>query len=224
MATGQTLLNLMEVLNQELQLQSGEEDVARALVALNASQDLFEARLAGEAGTLGGQTGTLTTSSGVETTSFPTGLLRLDGLQLLDASTSRPSKVLDPIDGQGGYSPSFGWPWNHYLLTTSGSPSGYWTNGRLIYWSPLPDTTHTIRWYGLQAADDITADGTFAYPDVVILPLASLAVKILKSGVDDATEGIEGLALSAFEVVINTLAGFRRDGPQTLTYRYYHET
>jgi hypothetical protein len=44
--TGQTLLDTMELLNQELQLQSGEADVVRGLLALNIAQDHFEASAA----------------------------------------------------------------------------------------------------------------------------------------------------------------------------------
>ena len=39
MATGQTILNLMEVLDRGLQLQSGESGVTLGLRAANASQE-----------------------------------------------------------------------------------------------------------------------------------------------------------------------------------------
>ena len=68
MATGQTLLNIMEDLNGELQLQSGEVDVSKGLRALNAAQDLFETVLATYGReVLGGTYGTVTTTASTET-------------------------------------------------------------------------------------------------------------------------------------------------------------
>ena len=78
MASGQDLLDLMELLNQELQLQTGEENVARGLVALNAAQDAFEGLAALRPKILGSRTGTVTTAANTETTAFPSGLLRVD--------------------------------------------------------------------------------------------------------------------------------------------------
>ena len=42
MATGQTVLDLMEVLAPELQLQSAEADVVKGLIVLNRAQSAFE--------------------------------------------------------------------------------------------------------------------------------------------------------------------------------------
>ena len=66
MATGQTLLNLMEDLNSELQLQSGEANVAKGLRMLNAAQDMFESVLATYPLGKWGTTGTVTTTSSTE--------------------------------------------------------------------------------------------------------------------------------------------------------------
>src|SRR3990167_9038126 len=99
MATGQSLLDRMELLNQELQLQSGESDVTRGLTALNVAQDCFEARAAARPNIYGSTTpvGTVTTTVNTENTAFPTGLLRLDRLQYIDPGTSRPAWDLNPI-------------------------------------------------------------------------------------------------------------------------------
>ena len=95
--TGQALLDRMEDLNRELDLQAGEADVTRGLRALNTAQDHFETLLSVESPNgLGSTTGTVTTAAGTETTAFPTGMIRLDAVWLLDADTSRPSYELDP--------------------------------------------------------------------------------------------------------------------------------
>jgi hypothetical protein len=223
MATGQTLLDTMEVLNQELQLQSGEVDVARGLVALNRAQDYLEALIASERGVKGDTTGTVTTSASTESTAFPTGLLRLDRLQRLNATTSRPELDLRPIKHTGGHAPSGAWP---FVLSTSseGAPVAYWTDARNIYWSPLPDATHTVRWYGFQAASDITASGTFAYDDVAILPLASFATRLLSIGLGDEQTDVATLAENTFRPLLRLLPRTNRDGAQDFSYRFSHGT
>jgi hypothetical protein len=224
MATGQTLLNLMELLNQELQLQSGEPDVTRGLIALNAAQDHFESMASLERGLFGDSVGTVATVAQTETTTFPTGLLRLDRLQMLDASTSRPIYDLEPVDDTGGHAPSRGWPYNWVSTGSSGKPTCYWTNGRSIYWDPLPDAAHTVRWYGFQAASDVTAGGTFAYPDIIMLPLASFACQLMKIGVDDDGSSVGQVGQATFGPVIESLSSFRRDGASGLKYKYIHDT
>lgn len=224
MATGQTILNLMEVLNQELQLQSGENDVTRGLIAVNAAQDHFESLVSQYPGLMGDTTGTVTTTASTETTSFPSGVLRVDGLQFIDPVTSRPSYDLEPIDSTGGHINSYKWP--YYITATygTGKPTRYWTNGRNIYWSPLPDATHTVRWYGLSAASDVTAAGTFAYPDVCMLPFAVFATKLLKMGIDDSVVDLSNLAQETFYPVIQTLSNFVRDRAPGFRYKFSHET
>ena len=184
--TGQTLLDTCELLNAELQLQSGEEDVTRGLLALNVSQDYFESMAARRASILGSAVGTVTTTLDTESTTFPSGVLRIDRLQYIDPNTSRPSWDLVPSDRVGGHAINRMWPYNLVGATGStGKPRGYWTNGTNIYWDPLPDGTNTVRYYGFSSASDITAGGTFAYPDIVRLPLAAFAVRILKTGISD---------------------------------------
>ncbi len=75
--TGQDLLDRMELLNQELQLQSGEVDVTRGLLALNVAQDYFEVLAAGRKNIAGGGTpvSTVSTAAGVESTNYPSGVL-----------------------------------------------------------------------------------------------------------------------------------------------------
>ena len=159
MATGQSLLDTMEVMDRGLQLQSGETGVTLGLRALNSAQDHFESMMALQPNVMASSIGTITTSASTESTAFPTGLIRLDRLQFIDPTTSRPSWDLERV----------GYTGDHYTAqivqlnnTTTGRPVRYWTNGSYIYWDPLPDATHTVRYYGMKVADDITASGTFS--------------------------------------------------------------
>lgn len=215
----------MEICNNELLLQSGEADVTRGLKALNVAQDFFESLLAKRPNAIGDSTGTVTTTANTETTAFPTGVLRIDGLQLLDATTSRPKRDLHPLKGTGEHAYAKRWPyWNYYATAAPGEPCEYWTNGRNIYWAPLPDATHTIRWYGLQAAADITAVGTFAYPDIVAFPLAAFAAKIMAAGVDDDTMNLNDLAGATLGAAVDGCDNFNRDGGVPFNYTRPHDT
>lgn len=224
MATGQSLLDRCELLNQELQLQSGEADVARGLVALNVAQDYYETRAALRPNIHGSGVGTVTTTVSTETTAFPSGVLRIDRLQFIDASTSRPAWDLLPIRRVGAHAWNAYWPYNLISTSTSGKPRAYFTNGTNIYWDPLPSAIHTVRWYGFSVASDISAAGTFAYPDIVMLPLASFAVRLWKSGLDDSPSDPARLAEEAFDPVLDLLANFNRDGASELEYTEHHDT
>ncbi len=225
--TGQALLDRMEDLNRELDLQTGEADVTRGLRALNTAQDHFETLFAVEAQNgLGSHTGTVTTTSSTETTAFPTGLLRLDAIWFIDPTTSRPTYELDKTDEIGGHVDGF----NSLaaVLTASpvqtGKPVRYFTNGTSIYWDPLPDATHTLRWYGLQRQSDISAAGTFAYDDGVAMPLAVFAVQILRRGLDDPIADYIELAREVFGSQITAMRRFQRQRAPMRQYRYAHET
>jgi len=220
--TGQNILDRMELSNFELQLQAGEADVARGLTALNVSQDMFEAAAAKRKGILGSDITTVTTTLNTESTAYPAGLLRIDRLHFIDATTSRPSRELYNLQRTGGHATTSFWPAFLISTTTTGQPSAYWTDGSNIYWQPLPDGTHTIRVYGFSVASDITAAGTFAYPDIVSLPLAFFAVRLMKSGIDDDASDLQTLATESFEEVLNTLASFDRDRAKGFEYTQVH--
>lgn len=219
--TGQDLLDRMELLNQELQLQSGEADVTRGLLALNVAQDYFESLAAARTVGFGTGDGTVATAASTETTTFPSGVLRIDRLQLLNSS-SLPELELVKLNRAGGQATSRSWPLNLLVSSTTGKPTHYWTNGAKIFWSPIPDAIHTVRWYGLQSASNISAAGTFAYPDICALPFASFAVQLLKSGLDDPTQEISGLAQSTFKSCLDALENFNRDGAVGLEYTTIH--
>ena len=226
MATGQSLLDRMELLNQELQLQSGEEDVTRGLLALNIAQDTFESRAALRPSIYGSTTpvGTVTTSASTETTAFPTGVLRIDRLQFIDPDTSRPAWDLVKIRRVGSHAWNRYWPINIVSTSSSGRPRAYWTNRINIYWDPLPSGTHTVRYYGFTPAADITAGGTFAYEDIVMLPLASFAVSIMSLGLGDSITDTMRLAEATFDPVLDSLSSFDRDGAIGLEYERTHST
>lgn len=219
---GQGLLNLCELLNQELQLQPGESNVTRGLTALNAAQDYFESLAAVRPNIFGSSVGTVTTTANTETTAYPPGLLRIDRLQRLNAS-GVPVQELYRVQRTGGHAASVSWP-SSLLGSGTGAPVGYWTNGRFFYWSPPPDAIYTVRWYGFSAAAAIAAAGTFAYEDIVALPLASFAVRLMKGGIDDDVRDVASLAAETFKPVFDALSLANRDGPQGFAYTQVHST
>src|SRR5712671_4429690 len=133
MATGQSLLDIMEDLNAELQLQTGEGDVAKGLRAVNAAQDVVETVMATHARVGGSGSGTVVTAANTESTAYPVGLLRLDGLWLIDATTNRPAWKISPIRETGQHALNWGWVTNLASTNLTGKPRGYWTNGTSIY-------------------------------------------------------------------------------------------
>jgi hypothetical protein len=219
--TGQSLLDTMEVLNQELQLQPGEADVARGLLALNMAQDFFESEAAKRPAVLGSSSGTVNQTTSTETTTYPAGLLRLDSLWYIESGLPK-WKLVNRRDS-GGHRTGTSWLTGLVTTNSPGKPSAYWTNGSNIYWDPIPDTTNTVRWYGLQSAADITASGTFVYPDIVRLPIAVFATSVLKIGLGDEIQDLAKLAESTFGSVLDSLGNFNRDGAVPLSYTYNHQ-
>ena len=223
MATGQTLLDWMEILFPELQLQTGEADVTKGLLALNAAQDMLETHMAQYADIFGGSVSTISTTASQEYTTYPSGVLRVDALDVLKADGTVEYRIT-PAKETGGHAFNRPWPWNVYIATDSGKPSRFWTNGTRIYWDPIPDDVYTIRVYGLSAAADITAVGTYAYPDITILPVATLASKFIRIGLDDPVDNYAQLAQETFNPVLDALSGFNRTGPSEYIYTRSHTT
>lgn len=224
MATGQTLLNWMEILFPELQLQVGEADVTKGLLALNAAQDMLETHIAQYGPNMfGGVQGSVSTTANQEYTTFPSGLLRLDALDMQDGSGVVEYRLGRATEA-GGHAFHRPWPWNVLMPTSTGKPARFWTNGTRIYWDPIPTSTYTIRTYGFSAASDITASGTFAYPDICILPLATLASKFIRIGLDDPVENYMQLAQETFNPVLDAMDGFNRTGPSEYVYVRSHDT
>ena len=222
--TGQSLLNLMEMCDRELQLQSGEVDVVRGLVALNAAQDMFESMVAAEAELLGGADNALTLTASQEYSTFPTGLLRIDRIQYLDPTTSKPIWDIYNIKRTAGQVRG-GWVWALISSVAAGKPRGYWTNGKKLWWRPVPDSsTDTVRIYGFNAAADITASGTFTYEDLMALPLAMLACKYMALGRGDALTDMASIGRETLGAAMDQLRGFNKDGAPEYVYSYPHST
>lgn len=221
-STGQDLLDRMAIFHPELEITTGGKDVTRALLALNMAQDYMESVFALQPKILGDATGTVTQTANTETTTFPVGVLRLDKLQYLDPSTNLPVWDVDVRRGTGSHAPSALWPLSLNSSLTAGKPVGAFTNGRAIYWDPIPDTTNKLRWYGFQIASDITTSGAVAYPDICLTPLANLAVQILRTGLDDDTSSYVNFTEQLFAPVVKVLAGFIRDSAPSLVYRRVH--
>lgn len=219
--TGQDLLDRMELLNAELQLQPGEANVTRGLLALNVAQDHFEAFAAAARNILGSSVGTVATVLSTESTAFPAGLLRIDRLHLI-GDNGRPEAELIPLQRTGGHAVHRFWPLSLVSTSSTGKPRAYWTNGANIYWDPLPAGAYTVRWYGFTSAANITASGTFAYPDIVALPIASFAGRLIKGGLDDDPRELAAIANETFRPVLDALGNFNRDGAKGLEYTEVH--
>ena len=110
MAQAQDILNRMELLNQELQLQPGEADFTRGLLAINVAQKHMESLLALHPDVMGSGVGNVTQSLGVETTPFPAGVMRIDKLQMLDPSTNLPAWDLINLKKTGSHMINRFWP------------------------------------------------------------------------------------------------------------------
>jgi hypothetical protein len=218
------MLNRMELLNQELQLQPGEADFSRGLLALNVAQDHFESLLALHPEVMGDSFSTLTQTALAESTPFPSGVLRIDRLQFMDPQQAVPAWDLINLKRAGSHMINRFWPWNIISQVSPGRPVGYYTNGTTIFWSPTPDTTNTIRWYGFKVADDIIVGGSFAYQDIALLPVCSFAVQLMRTGVDDDNGGISAIAQQTFNPVITALSMYNRDMAPGLDYKYTHNT
>ena len=222
MSTGQDLLNRMELLHPEMQLQPGETDVVKGLLAANIAQDYLESLLALTPQAFGDSSGTLVTTPQSETTPYPDGVLRIDSLWRLD-DLGRPSYPIEMAQDTGGHLNYTPWP-ESIAYATYGMPSSAWPNGRQIFWGPIPDLAYSVRWYGLQQQPDITAAGTIQWTDICLAPMATFACKAYRVGLDDSAAQLTSLASDLFEPVIKTLTNFRRDVPTRLTYSRVHVT
>lgn len=222
---GRDLLRRMRLVERELEIESGGPDVDLALIALNSAQDDFEVMLAGfHPQTYKQNRGTITTTPNQETTPFPTGLLRLDRLQVLDPTTNRPVYDVQPLYGSGSHIDIHPWfPWMFSSAIGVGRVYGYTTDGTDIYWTPTPGEAQTIRWYGLQAQADITEVGTFGYPDFVAQPIATVAARLFKLGMDDDAADVIDLEGRLFPPVLQQMTQFQRDRGGGMKYRYIHE-
>lgn len=226
--TIQTIFNRMMLHDNQLDLVSGGDDVARGLVAVNLVQDWWEMVAAGIP-RLCQTYDTLLTVTDQEHTVRPTGLKRIDALWML-ASTGRQAFKLDTIDMDGAQS---GGGLSTLLdLVVGGGPTGagqpreYYDGGRggRILWSPIPDAVYTLRAYGLWEVADYTAAGdTFGYPDEVALAMVPFATKLFRVGLDRDTEKTQSMAEAAFRQAAKNMRPTRTE-PQSRVYGDAHDT
>lgn len=218
------LLTKMQVLDNELDIRSGGADETRAIAALDMAQDAWESVIASVPGLLGTVSDVLiATVANQEHTPWPSSLLRLDDLYLLD-SNSRQRWQVQVIQDVGGHAPT-ALPYTSSATLSKGAPKSAYTNRANFYWSPLPDAVHALRAYGLFSKADITArTETFAYPDLLSLPMAAYAVRLMEMGIDDPSEELKALAEETFNPAIKALSRPTRQRPESRVYSTVHTT
>jgi hypothetical protein len=222
--TASDLLGLMKLVNNELETDAADPDEARGLASLNACQDLLDAVCAARPRVLS-TVGEITTTASVEFTTFPAGVMRLDGLQPLSAVAGVPTgAVIESTDDVGGHRPGGPWP----LLIAAGSPGrpdSFFSDGRRIYWGTMPDAVYAFRWYGfLKGTNFLNRNTTFDYPDHFAMPIATLATKVLKIGLDDSIDNLFGLAQEHFAPALKAQRSIIRVRPMSRMYRRPHDT
>ena len=224
-----SVLTKMSVLDNELDVSSGGADETRSISALDMAQDAFEAFIANHPKLLG-TVGTTTTTASTEATAWPTTLMRMDTAWLINTTSTPnlPQWELDIIQDTGGHIPQGPWPFGSVWSSSPagrGAPVALFTDRANLYWKPLPDATYTVRIYGLYSKDEITSRAaTFSYPDVVSVPMAAYAVRMLEMGIDDPSEEMAALADEIYTPVVNMLRRPTRQRAQSRQYQYQHTT
>lgn len=219
------VLTKMQVLDNELDVSSGGADETRALAALDMAQDAFEVVIAGVPEILG-TVGTVSTAANTEATAWPSALMRIDSLWMINAQNNLPSYQVEEIQDVGGQAAQAPfWPTTPSWNPTPGQPWGYWTNRASIYWAPVPDATYTVRVYGLYEKTSITSRSlTYEWPNQVSVPMASMAVRLMEMGVDDPSEELKALANEIYNPLIKMLQQPSRQRPQARYYTRMHTT
>ena len=217
------VLDMMEVLNNELETGSGEDHEGQALLACKMALYQFENIARTLPKVLGTVTNSTTTTANTETTTWPTALLRLDKMQLLDAN-GKVVRTITRLQEVGSHAPSLPWPLN-LVSAGSGAPAGYFVDMANFYWMPLPDAAHSIRLYGLFAATVPSARSTsYPYHDHSKIAMAQFAVFLMKYGVDDAKADLDALGAKLFTPLLKGLRKFDRSGSMDRHYDYVHST
>lgn len=218
------LLDLMALVDNELQVGEDGRQETRAILALREAQHYFET-LAAVYPDILQDTITVGATANTETTDWATGLLRIDGMQYLDAN-GVPVGQMYRIDEVGGHVPSLPLPIQLlYAPTIGGAPFAYYGNGRDFYWLPQPDTAYSFRIYGLLEADEFTdRDDDFDYPKRTRLAFATFAAKLLQVSTDDDPTDMDELARQVFTPLIKQLRTFDRSAPRSRHYTEFHTT
>jgi hypothetical protein len=224
-----TILGKMNVVDNELDIAVGGADETRAIAALDMAQDAFEAIVANHPDTLG-KISTISTTANQEYTTWPSSLLRLDNLYLMNTSVTPnlPQWEIVIIQDVGGQAAVGSFPWLTgvgYSPSGTGAPTRAYTNRQYLFWTPVPDQVYTLRAYGFSSETDITTRGqTFAYPDYVANPMAVFATRLMEMGIDDPSAELKDLADELYGPVLNSLRQPTRQRPQARQYSRVHTT
>lgn len=218
------IFTLMEMLDQELETGSGEIDEVSALNAVIQAQYYFETVAATYPKALQ-DTLNISTVQGVETTTWPSALLRLDALWMLDTN-GLPIQKVEIIEEAGGHVPNLPWPVD--ILTvgvTPGTPYAAYVNMNNLYWLPMPDSVRNLRVYGLlRKARFVDRTSAVNYEYGLHLPLAQFAVKVLQMGADDVSADLNAFAGQVYTPTLKMLRNFNRTGPKSRRYTEFHTT
>lgn len=226
-----SIMAMMQIVDNELDVSVGGADETRSITALNMAQDVFESVLATQPDTLGTVGTSITTTANTEATTWPTSLLRLDTLYMLNTQVTpnQPQWEIRIIQDVGGQAAQWPFPWISgiigYLPQGFGPPVAAYANRAQFLWAPIPDQVYSIRPYGLFAKTDITSrTQTFEYPDVVAVPMATFATRLLSIGVGDPTDDLDALGRQTYDPVIKMLRQPVRQRPQSRQYSQVHFT
>src|SRR5258708_32641648 len=148
------LLDLNAPRNNESDVTGGRADEGRAVKALMIAQHYFETIAASLPRVLA-STIQVVTAASAETTTFPSTLLRMDGLWFLDPTTNLPIYKLKRILEAGGHVPPLPFPLDLSLNTGTGAPAAYFSDMASFYLLPLPQCVANVRVYGLVEITEI---------------------------------------------------------------------
>jgi hypothetical protein len=222
MATVQIVFDRVEARYDEVELQSSEADVTTGLRHYNSVIDAIETEIA-SIPRLEQTTSTMATVSNTETTALPTRCLRVDSMDLLNATTSRPERPLNDerISGSPLMTGVNGWP--GVSADGTGIVSSFSILGDSAYWSPLPSGARTVRVYGFFGAADATAaTDTFPLPDSYLNPVASSILRLWKQRLDDPQEEVIAIVREEVGSVLRSRARMNRVGPRYAHYSMTH--
>lgn len=225
--TAADMLGELVVFNNDLSVGAGEKDETRALRALNMAQTLFEAVVGTESEVLSrAGDANLTTVANQETTVWPTTLLRVDSVWLLDAA-GVPIYEVTNIFKSGGQARNLPWPLSLgvALSTAPGAPRQYKADFQQFWWAPIPSAVHSLRVYGAWRGTDLTSRAvTFSYPDECAIPIETVASRMIRMGMDDPTAEVEAFSKEVYKPIMKRLRRLVRARPEPREYRYLHTT
>lgn len=217
------VLDVIELLDNELECGAGEDDEVRAILACKHAQHEFETLAATFPRTLGTVVNTTTTTAATEATAWPSALLRLDGIFVLDSAGVIVRKI-ESMQEIGSHAPSMPWPLN-LVSPAGGTPSGYFTDMANFYWLPRPDASYSLRIYGLfEQAEPALRASAYAYRNNTKLAMGQMALFLMKYGTDDTKGDLHKLGDILFRPLLRSLRKFDRSGPMDKHYDFLHTT